>query len=245
MKREQTILEAGIGILTMFVTFVFIGIGPEKLRNYYDIPSILIIIAPMFSGALIVSGKTRSWQSLCCAWNRRAASADIRLEAIRLWQLMEMIAYASGVLGTLIGLVNMLSAGMESPAALTNGMAIALLTLLYGAGFGMVCRMMATRALLATIPEDETQMNSGAAADLSASGFLSPQNQIAQPPLSSADKFQYLFIFLILIVMMTFFGIVISLKQTCKTEVMNNPEAVALEQENTNPQNQSPVLNEQ
>ncbi len=44
----------------------------------------------------------------------------------------EKYAPGWGMIGTLIGLINMLSQGMDDPSALTSGMAVALITTMYG-----------------------------------------------------------------------------------------------------------------
>ncbi|MBN1257347.1 MAG: motility protein A [Planctomycetes bacterium] len=49
-----------------------------------------------------------------------------------LYEKLEKYAPAWGMIGTLIGLINMLGGGMEDPNALTSGMAVALITTMYG-----------------------------------------------------------------------------------------------------------------
>ncbi len=50
----------------------------------------------------------------------------------KLFDLLTKYAPAWGMIGTLIGLINMLSGGMDDPGALTAGMAIAMITTMYG-----------------------------------------------------------------------------------------------------------------
>lgn len=51
----------------------------------------------------------------------------------RAWfEAFEKYAPGWGMIGTLIGLINMLSQGMDDPSALTAGMAVALITTMYG-----------------------------------------------------------------------------------------------------------------
>ncbi len=51
----------------------------------------------------------------------------------RSWfEAFEKYAPGWGMIGTLIGLINMLSQGMDDPSALTAGMAVALITTMYG-----------------------------------------------------------------------------------------------------------------
>jgi chemotaxis protein MotA len=49
------------------------------------------------------------------------------------YELFTKYAPAWGMIGTLIGLINMLSGGMDDPAKLSSGMAVALITTMYGA----------------------------------------------------------------------------------------------------------------
>lgn len=50
----------------------------------------------------------------------------------KVFDLLTKYAPAWGMIGTLIGLINMLGGGMDDPAALTAGMAVALITTMYG-----------------------------------------------------------------------------------------------------------------
>lgn len=50
----------------------------------------------------------------------------------KLYDILTKYAPAWGMIGTLIGLINMLGGGMDDPSALTEGMAVALITTMYG-----------------------------------------------------------------------------------------------------------------
>ncbi|MHC4870223.1 MAG: motility protein A [Planctomycetota bacterium] len=50
----------------------------------------------------------------------------------KIFDLLTKYAPAWGMIGTLIGLINMLGGGMDDPSALTAGMAVALITTMYG-----------------------------------------------------------------------------------------------------------------
>jgi chemotaxis protein MotA len=68
-----------------------------------------------------------------------------------IFEKLEKYAPAWGMIGTLIGLINMLSKGMEDPNALTSGMATALITTMYGSIcanflFGPVADKLQTRS---------------------------------------------------------------------------------------------------
>ncbi len=52
----------------------------------------------------------------------------------KFFELYTKYAPAWGMIGTLLGLIAMLKQGMEDPSALTSGMAVALITTLYGSG---------------------------------------------------------------------------------------------------------------
>ena len=53
-------------------------------------------------------------------------------KAINFFATFEKYAPGWGMIGTLIGLINMLSQGMDDPTVLTSGMAVALITTMYG-----------------------------------------------------------------------------------------------------------------
>ncbi len=54
------------------------------------------------------------------------------LEGKKFFDLLTKYCPAWGMIGTLIGLINMLRAGVDNPELLTKGMAVALMTTLYG-----------------------------------------------------------------------------------------------------------------
>jgi chemotaxis protein MotA len=60
-----------------------------------------------------------------------SASREQLSSAARTWELTGAFALAMGAIGTIIGLVIMLK-NMDDPAAIGPGMAIGILTLLYG-----------------------------------------------------------------------------------------------------------------
>ena len=55
------------------------------------------------------------------------------MDGKKIFDLLTKYLPAWGMIGTLIGLIKMLSVGMEDPQALTTGMAVALITTFYGA----------------------------------------------------------------------------------------------------------------
>jgi len=57
------------------------------------------------------------------------------LDGKKIFDLLTKYTPAWGMIGTLIGLINMLKQGMDDPQALTQGMAVALITTFYGAVF--------------------------------------------------------------------------------------------------------------
>ncbi len=57
------------------------------------------------------------------------------MDGKKTFDLLTKYTPAWGMIGTLIGLINMLAGGMDDPEALTTGMAVALITTLYGAIF--------------------------------------------------------------------------------------------------------------
>jgi len=105
--------------------------GDGHLVTFWDLPSYVIVIG--CTAALLLA--TFGWASTCRAIAAlmvpRITSPD-QADAVSFFRLGAVFALASGFVGVLIGLVAMLKS-MEDPSQIGSGMAIALLTQLYGA----------------------------------------------------------------------------------------------------------------
>lgn len=129
-----------VGLIIILTAFM-VGIG-SNLGAMMDIPSwIIVILGPLgmlwFSGA----GVGGMFSAVFSA----DATADQLTAAARAWRLAGVYALASGAMGTIIGLVIMLK-NMDDPAAIGPGMAIGILTILYGLFLAFaICKPLASR----------------------------------------------------------------------------------------------------
>jgi flagellar motor component MotA len=117
------------GILGVGVVIGAMSMGGE-VRLYMDVPS----VAYVFGGTIFFSCAYQSPGSIASAFKTAVgrdplSEQDARFH-IGVLSSVRVIASASGVLGSLIGLVSML-ANMDDPKSIGPAMAVALLTLFY------------------------------------------------------------------------------------------------------------------
>lgn len=115
-----------VGFVSILVA-IMVGVG-SNLENIIDIPSFLIVFGLTFGG-LLASG--RKIIDFCSVLFDKHASPDQLIEASETSQDAGNYAMASGFVGILIGAILML-ANIDEPAAIGPGLAIAILTVLYG-----------------------------------------------------------------------------------------------------------------
>jgi flagellar motor component MotA len=123
----------------MNVVFALLGVGTilmgiafgGTVELFVDAPSFLIVfgITTFFTFAYHSAGSTV--EAFAAALINEPIAADESRQHIRVLSTARVLASRSGVMGTLIGMVNML-ANMDDPTAIGPAMAVALLTLLYG-----------------------------------------------------------------------------------------------------------------
>ena len=127
--------------LIIFIAGMGIGIG-ANISFMIDIKSAAIVVGCTLG--LLLFGGSRIGPMFGSVFRCSVPAADL-LQAARDWKLAAAYLLASGVIGTLIGLVIMLK-NMDDPAALGPGMAIAVLTILYGVIVGLgICLPLAVR----------------------------------------------------------------------------------------------------
>ena len=121
--------------------------GP--LWSFLDLPSILFVTGGIFCGTLwsfdlnVTAGAFRD------AFVGQSETEEQAIQSHAVFDRMANYAAASGLAGTLIGLVSMLQ-NMDDPTAIGPAMAVALLTLFYGVLLGEFCfRSMANNCLSA------------------------------------------------------------------------------------------------
>jgi flagellar motor component MotA len=125
---------AAIG-MSLIVAGILLG---GELRLFLDVPSVTIVFGctVAFTFAYHSVGKTFAAFGAALG-NTEVSGADAQVH-IRVLSTVRVLASASGVMGSLIGLVNML-ANMDDPKSIGPAMAVALLTVLYGVFIAEVC----------------------------------------------------------------------------------------------------------
>ena len=133
----------------VFVALVCAGIvmGGELL-GFIDLPSFFIVIGGMSCPTVGSFPLQVVGEAIGDALGRNPTEDEERvLRSHHVLSKMGDFAIASGLIGTVIGLVNML-ANLDDPSAIGPAMAVALLTILYGVILGeFVCRTLANSCL--------------------------------------------------------------------------------------------------
>ena len=132
----------------VFVALVCVGIVMGgQLSGFIDLPSLVIVIGGM-SCATVGSFPIKIiGESIGDALGQVAIEEERALRSHHVLSKMGDFAVASGLMGTVIGLVNML-ANLDDPTAIGPAMAVALLTMFYGVIIGeFFCRTLANSCL--------------------------------------------------------------------------------------------------
>ena len=126
---------AMLGAFALFGAAIMLG---SELRFFINVPSLMVVLG----GGLLVSLSFHSPGELKNAWVAGLSTKEYssREVAIHRGVLATMRAsiIGSGVLGTLIGLVQML-ASLDDPKTIGPAMAVALLTLVYSVFLSELC----------------------------------------------------------------------------------------------------------
>ncbi|MHC4873419.1 MAG: MotA/TolQ/ExbB proton channel family protein [Planctomycetota bacterium] len=146
----------------LFLFFIVSGIGLDRVAGYIDIPSILIVFGVTFAVLLMGPGYTDFKLAIARAIYGRVSSLSEADRLISIFELSAFTAIMSGCIGTFVGLINMFGGGMDDHAALTAGMAVALITHLYGIGLSCLFvlarfRIINSRLDLCVMANDESQ----------------------------------------------------------------------------------------
>jgi len=132
----------------VFVALVCAGIVMGgQLSGFIDLPSLVIVIGGM-SCATVGSFPIKIiGEAIGDALVQGATEEERVLRSHHVLSKMGDFAVASGLMGTVIGLVNML-ANLDDPTAIGPAMAVALLTMFYGVIIGeFFCRTLANSCL--------------------------------------------------------------------------------------------------
>ena len=119
-----------IKVIIGFIGMLGLIFNATGIKMWLDVPSLSCVVGVMFFG-LLASGKKLT--SDMVLFKKKADLASLK-EAKNSLEEAGRLAMAGGIIGVLIGLVNMLM-HMDDPAALGPAMSMCLLTALYGATF--------------------------------------------------------------------------------------------------------------
>ena len=126
------------------------GSGLDTVFNFIDPASILIVVGVISAGGIWSFPFDIIKQSFADAVSGEELSSDRATQGHLVFMKLSQLAVASGLLGTLIGLVKMLQ-NLDDPTIIGPAMAVALLTLLYGVIVGeFVFKSMANSFLVRT-----------------------------------------------------------------------------------------------
>jgi flagellar motor component MotA len=159
MDRNADIMYTISGIVTIFVCVVLIGTGVDNIPVFYDTPSFFINFGILAGGYFIAYGNDlNGLLAYLLTFGKCAPGHIVKIApaacAFGVWG-----SVLAGTTGTMIGLINMLSGGMDDPCKLASGAAVALITEFYAvlmALFFYILKHKAERRLHFTAPEPET-----------------------------------------------------------------------------------------
>jgi hypothetical protein len=140
IHRDRNIISALVGIVGFFSVWgyvAFLGSGGHILEVFLDVPSAILVALIPVTILFAVYG----WAGVidACAWVfRKPTSGKTAQDAVMFFQLGAAFALACGFLTTMIGLVLMLR-NMDDVRQIGPGMAIALLSQLYGVFIAVIC----------------------------------------------------------------------------------------------------------
>ena len=125
--------------LVLFIGLIVAGMvwgsSFDMFWSFIDFASILIVVGVISAGAIWSFPISTLQQTFTDAISDEELQSDRATQGHQVFMRLSQLAVASGLLGTLIGLVKMLS-NLDDPTTIGPAMAVALLTLLYGVIMG-------------------------------------------------------------------------------------------------------------
>lgn len=111
---------------------------PESIYMFIDIPSLIIVLGCTTLFTCAHHSATHVLTALVAALSSRSLTPHESLHHQRVLSTARLLAASSGVVGTMIGLVQML-ANMDNPSKIGPAMAVALLCTFYGIVLAEIC----------------------------------------------------------------------------------------------------------
>ncbi len=138
VRRDRNLISAFIGVIGFVAIWVLCLVaGGDNASTFIDFLSAAVVIVTPATALLAIYGWAGCIDAVC--WiGRRPSDDDSVDEAVTFFQLAAGFALSAGFLGTLIGLVIILT-NLNDPSQIGPGMAVALLTQLYGVFIAVGC----------------------------------------------------------------------------------------------------------
>ena len=149
------------------ILLLMMGIG-SNLEAMVDPPSAIIVLGFVF-GALLLSGA--DIPLMLRGIRPDGLTPDEAASAAEAWKRVRLFGLAAGGLGTIIGWTIMLR-NMDDPAAIGPGLAISLLTLLYGVVLAFIVALPLQAALRRPDAPQDTTVGASAVVAVLLSAFL-------------------------------------------------------------------------
>ncbi|MFQ5423900.1 MAG: MotA/TolQ/ExbB proton channel family protein [Phycisphaerae bacterium] len=138
--RDRNVISAIVGVIGFFLVWglvLSVGVGGRAGATFFNLPSALMVVVVPMTILMAVYG----WAGIidAFAWIAREPTPGKTAEdAVTFFQLAAAFSLATGLLGTLVGLMMMLN-NLSDPAGIGPGMAVSLLTQLYGVFIAVIC----------------------------------------------------------------------------------------------------------
>jgi flagellar motor component MotA len=134
----------GVVLLVVFLAGAILLEGGNLLR-YIGISAFIVVFFPAVFAALAVWDRKALGQAFRDSLGKKAATDAAR--SARIWAFLERIFYLMGVLGWVIGVILILSHLNADTSRLFRGAASDFISPVYGIFFGIICRILHSRAL--------------------------------------------------------------------------------------------------
>ena len=122
------LIFSSIGIALIAVAMMW---DSSNICMFFNLPSLIIVMGGTLTFTLAAHSPTRTLIAFMTALSPLQLSPTESLKHQNVISTARLLASASGVIGTMIGLVQML-AQMDDPSAIGPAMAVAILSILYG-----------------------------------------------------------------------------------------------------------------
>lgn len=129
----------------LFSFFLIQGVGLNRLHSLVDNASLIFTFGPVLALWIASPGWRLMGRVLRCVITGIVTSENEADLAENTCTTTGTVVMLTGVIGIVIGAINMLSSGMYSPECATMGLAVCLITVVYGLVGWVICLMARAR----------------------------------------------------------------------------------------------------